>query len=132
MSNSSNGCRYARCVKIHDKIGRLRLATAAQGHDAEILELRFLSPAAAEGIGVLAGLSLSCRAIVAGMGCGYLKTQQRRSVLERGFPAGAKPRARSYSFERGIATLRAALEKIHIFPAPNYEALCCQATIPPL
>jgi glycosyltransferase involved in cell wall biosynthesis len=91
-----------------------------------------LSPAAAEGIGAHAGIHyLSAQtpqewvAAIARLNSdealwNTISRQAREFVQE------------NYSFDRGIATLRAALEKIDIFPAPNQEALCCRTAIPPL
>jgi GT2 family glycosyltransferase/glycosyltransferase involved in cell wall biosynthesis len=91
-----------------------------------------LSPAAAEGIGAYAGVH-------------YLGAQSPQEwvtaiaklnsdeALWNAISRQAQDFVReNYSFDRGAATLRAALEKIDIFPAPNQEALCCRAAIPPL
>jgi glycosyltransferase involved in cell wall biosynthesis len=91
-----------------------------------------LSPAAAEGIGALAGSHyLSAQspeewvsAIAQLDGDEALWNAISQNALE--FVKA------NYSFETGVKTLRAALEKIDIFPAPTNEALFCKTALPPL
>lgn len=91
-----------------------------------------LSPIAAEGIGAVSGIH-------------YLEAktpQEWVTAILRLYNDDALWNAVSgqalafvrenYSFERGVATLRAALEMIDVFPPERPNVLCCRTATPPL
>jgi GT2 family glycosyltransferase len=91
-----------------------------------------LSPAAAEGIGAQAGTHyLNADAPsdwVAAISAAY-GDEKRWNSLSRSALDFVETH---HSFEKGVQTMRAALEMINIYPPHKSNALCCRVSQPPL
>jgi len=86
-----------------------------------------LSPAAAEGIGAHAGIHYLAAQTPQEWVTAITKLAADATLWNAISRQSLDFVRQTYSFDRGVATLRAALEKIDIFPAERHDALCCRA-----
>lgn len=91
-----------------------------------------LSSAAAEGIGACAGIHYLSPQSPQEWVAAVSKLNSDETLWNAISQNAMEFVKANYSFEQGVSTLRTALEKIDIFPAPANAALCCRIAVPPL